>query len=209
MNVKLHGYTHNLEGMEIKSKSFPIELPFKNKTHTDMLTEATQFKSQKAQPINIKNLEVSSPFKLASIEPKLPITVNGDEKVVFKMMIEAPEHNYTGPLNITFVSDGIETVHIEITKTVLVAKGQRVPIETSGTMFNIPKGQIFVDKVQLYKAFSFGDVISKVEVSEPFAFAGSEPKLPVKIDDTNSYILNLYIQAPATTYAGELEVRIS
>ncbi len=200
---------HSLDGMEVKSRNFSFELPFKNKTHTDLLTEATEFKAQKAEQMEIKSIEVSSPFSLTAVEPKLPIKIKADESVVFKLSIEAPEHSYTGPMNIILGSDTVDMVHIEISKTVIEAKGIKTSIETSSRIINIPKGQIFTDKIQLYKAFSYGDSISRIELGSPFAFAGSEPKLPLKINDPNSYILNLYIQAPSTDYAGTLDIKIS
>jgi hypothetical protein len=200
---------HSLAGMQVKERTFPLEIPFRNKTHSDMLTEAASFKVEKAEPIKIKALEIADPFKLVSIEPALPLEVKADEKIVFKLVIEAPDHNYTGPMNLNFVSESKEMVHIEITKTILEAKGIKTTIETSSRILNLPKGQIFTEKVQLYKAFSFGDKVSSIELGFPFTFVSSEPKLPVTIDDTNTYILSLYIQAPTTAYAGVLDIKIS
>jgi len=208
INVKLHGFMHSLNGMEVKEKTFTFELPFKNKTHEDMLTEATEFKAQKAEPISIKSVQVADPFKLISVDPKPPITIDSDQSIRFKFTIEAPEHGYTGPMNITLGSDSAELVHIEISKTVIEAKGRKIPIETSSRIINIPKGQIFTEKLQLYKGFSYGDTISSMEIYAPFKFVGSDPKLPIKIDDPNSYIVNIYIQAPDSPYAGIMEIKM-
>ncbi|MGD0510950.1 MAG: hypothetical protein ABSA33_03865 [Candidatus Micrarchaeaceae archaeon] len=209
INIKLHGYTHGMPGKVVKERTFVLEIPFTNKTHTDMLTEATEFKAQKAEPIKIKAIEVAEPFKLVSSDPKMPLEVKPDEKMVFKLVIEVPAHNYTGPISINFASDGVETIHVEIAKTTLEAKGRKVDIETSSRIMSLPKGQIFTEKVQLYKAFSYGDRISKIEIEGPFAFVSCEPKLPIKIDDPNSCIINLYIQAPQTSYAGRLDIKMS
>lgn len=209
INIKLHGLMHSMQGMQVKSNIFTLDIPFRNKTHTDMLTEATSFKAEKAEPIKINGIEVAEPFKLVSVEPKPPLEIKADEKVTFKLNIEAPQHSYTGPMAVNFQSESKEMVHLEITKTVLEAKGSKIPIETSSRILNVPKGQIFTEKIQLYKAFSYGDRISNVEIAFPFKFVSSEPKLPLKIDDTNTYILNLYIQAPSTSYAGVLDVKIS
>ncbi|MGI0100264.1 MAG: hypothetical protein ACREBH_00865 [Candidatus Micrarchaeaceae archaeon] len=209
INVKLHGYMHSLKGMDAKEKEFTVEIPFKNKTHTDMLTDAASFKSQKAEPINIKGIEVSGPFKLLGVEPKLPYEVKADEKMTLKLTVESQVSNYTGPMNISLASDEVEMVHIEISKTVLDAKGRKVEIETSSRILNVPKGQIFSEKIQLYKAFSYGDAVSSIELSTPFKFVSSDPKLPLKVDDPNSYILNIYIQAPPDPYAGKLEIKLS
>ncbi len=208
INIKLQGYMHSISGMDVKEKTFTLEIPFRNKTHTDMLTEAASFKAQKANPLKIKGIEIAEPFKLVSIEQKFPIEIKPDETVVFKMVIHAPEHNYNGPMSVIFASDSVEMVHIEITKTILEAKGAKIEIDTSSRIMNLPKGQIFNEKIQLYNAFRYGDAVSRIEIAHPFAFVSSEPKLPVKIDDPNTYILNLYIQAPSTSYAGALEIKI-
>ncbi len=209
INIKLHGYMHNINGMEVKEKTFMLEIPFKNKTHTDMLTEATSFKAEKAEPMKVKGLEIAEPFKLISVEPSLPLEIKADEKVVFKITIRPPDHNYTGPMGINFLSDSKEMVHIELTKTILNVNGKKIEIETSSRILNLPKGQIFNEKIQLYKAFSYGDTVSQIEIETPFTFVSSLPKLPLKIDDTNSYILDLYIQGPQQSYAGSLNIKIS
>lgn len=209
INVKLHGYMHNLKGMEVKDSTFVLDIPFRNKTHTDMLTEATSFKSQKAEPIKINGIEVAEPFRLVSSEPQTPLEIKADQKIDFKMTIQAPGHNYTGPMSVNFMSDSVELIHIEISKTVLNAKDKKISIETSSRILNLPKGQIFTEKIQLYKGFSFGDPVSRIEVSYPFTFVSSDPKLPLKIDDPNSYIINIFIQAPSAPYAGVLEVKVS
>jgi hypothetical protein len=209
INLKLHNHMHSMQGMEVRERVFSIDIPFKNKSHTDMLTEATSFKAEKAKPVNIKGIEVGEPFKLLSATPNTPISVEADQRVDFKLMVEAPEHNYTGPISISFLSDSVETLHIEISKTILILNGKRTEIETSSRILNLPKGQIFGEKVQLYKAMSYGDHLKGIELEPPFKFVSSEPKLPLKIDDTNSYILEIYIQAPDQPYAGPLEIKLS
>ncbi|MDE1871451.1 MAG: hypothetical protein KGI06_04410 [Candidatus Micrarchaeota archaeon] len=209
INIRLHGYMHSIAGMDVREDSFSIEVPFRNKTHTDMLTDAASFKSQKAEPIKVKGITVADPFRLISVDPKPPIEIKADDRVVFKLVLAAPSHSYSGPLGIAFESDSAEMVHIEISGTVLEAKGVKVPIETSSRILNLPKGQIFTEKIQLYKGFSFGDTISSIEVAHPFKFVSSQPKLPLKIDNPNSYILDIHIQPPPSSYAGKLEVRIS
>jgi hypothetical protein len=56
---------------------------------------------------------------------------------------------------------------------------------------------------------SYGDTAKRIEVAPPFRFVSSDPKLPLRVDDTNSYIVELYIQAPEAPYAGPLEITIS
>ncbi|MGD0728958.1 MAG: hypothetical protein ABR981_02685 [Candidatus Micrarchaeaceae archaeon] len=209
INLKLHGQMHTMEGLVSKEKSFEVDIPFKNKTHTDLLTEATSFKSEKAKPITIKSIEASEPFKIVSITPQPPLEVKADERIDFKIKLEGPEHNYTGPLTISFGSNNVETIHVEITKTILNVNGVKTAIETSSRILNLQKGQIFNEKIQLYKALSYGDSVKSIEIEKPFAFVSSDPKLPVKIDDSNSYLLNIYIQGPEAPYAGAMEIKLS
>ena len=208
INVKLHGNMHGLEGFTASENPFNVEIPFRNKTHSDMLTEAADFKAQKAEPIRVNSIKVSEPFSLVSAEPNAPITIKPEEKVVFKLRINGPTHNYSGPISISLESDDPEMIHVEIKETVLKWKGRDVPIETSSRILSIPRGQIFTEKVQLYKALTFGDTVSTISIASPFMFAGSDPKLPIKVNDPNSCIVNLYIQAPQTPYAGQLEVSL-
>ncbi len=209
INLKLHNYVHSMGGLVVKEKRFSIDVPFTNKSHSDMLTEAAAFKAEKAKPVRINSIEVAEPFKLVSVVPAAPLEIKADEKVDFKLEIEAPEHSYTGPMSVSFASDATPTIHIEISKTMLIRDGKRTEIETSSRILNLTKGQIFGEKVQLYKAMSYGDTAKRIEVAPPFRFVSSDPKLPLRIDDTNSYIVELYIQAPEAPYAGPLEITIS
>jgi hypothetical protein len=112
-------------------------------------------------------------------------------------------------LTISFGSNNVETIHVEITKTILNVNGVKTAIETSSRILNLQKGQIFNEKIQLYKALSYGDSVKSIEIEKPFAFVSSDPKLPVKIDDSNSYLLNIYIQGPEAPYAGAMEIKLS
>jgi hypothetical protein len=209
INLKLHNYVHSMGGLEVREKRFSIDIPFTNKSHSDMLIEAASFKAEEAKPIRINSIEVAEPFRLLSVTPAAPVEIKADEKVNFKLEIEAPSHNYTGPMSVSFVSDATPTIHVEISKTILVRNGRRTEIETSSRILNVAKGQIFGEKVQLYKAMSYGDSAKSIEIAPPFRFVSSDPKLPLKIDDTNSYIVELYIQAPDAPYAGPLEITVS
>ena len=210
VNIKLQGHMHGMPGMQVRDTVFDLEIPFMNKTHKDMLTEAASFKAETAKPFMVKGIEIAEPFRLVSMEPKLPMVVKADERVVFKLKVQAPEMNYSGAMTVNFLSDSVELVHIEISKTTILANGKKTEIETSSRILNIPKGQIFSEKVQLYKALSFGDSISSISVSGPFRFVSSDPKLPIKMDDPNSsYIVEILIQAPAAPYAGILEIRFN
>ncbi|MDE1833304.1 MAG: hypothetical protein KGH58_02695 [Candidatus Micrarchaeota archaeon] len=209
ISVKWQGYAHKLDGTPVNGRTFDLVLPFQNKTHEDMLTKAASFKAQEALPAVIKAIEVSNPFKLVSVEPALPITVQPDQKVMLKMRFEAPDYNYEGPLAINLASDQVEAIHMEITKVIVHAKGRDTEIETSSRIMSMAKGQIFQEKVQMFKALSFGDTVSKVEISAPFKIVSTDPKLPFTLDQTNSYIATIFIQAPDNSYAGTLELTVS
>ena len=45
INLKLHNYVHSIAGMEVRGRRFSIDVPFTNKSHSDMLTEAASFKA--------------------------------------------------------------------------------------------------------------------------------------------------------------------
>ena len=152
---------------------------------------------------------MAEPFKLVSTTPAVPVEIQADQVVNFRFEIDAPAHSYAGPMSISFVSDSTPTIHIEISKTILARNGVRTTIGTSSRMLNLARGQIFGEKVQLYKAMSFGDTVDKIEIAPPFRFVSSDPKLPLKINDMNSYIVELYIQAPDASYAGPLEITLS
>lgn len=208
INIKLQGHTHKLEGMEASGKQVEVKIPFRNKIHSDMLTEANVFKSVKSKPIRIDAAKVAEPFSLIAVEPKTPIEIKSDELVNFKLTVGVPSHNYTGPMNISFESLGEEVAHIELTKTFLVYKGKKTEIESSSRMLNLQKNGIFVEKVQMYKAMSSGDTLNSVEVAFPFKLVNTDPKLPAKMETPNGYIMAFFIQAPDHNYSGTLEISI-
>lgn len=209
INVKLQGYTHQLPGLESTKEKIEIEIPFKNKTHADIMTEAKVLKVEKAKPLVLQEIKVSEPFKVSSIEPNTPLEVKPDESIKIKITLDAPAHNYSGPLNVNLVTPGEEVIHIELARTILVWKGQKKEIESSARMFNAQKGGIFAENVQLYKIMKHGDVAKSIEVSFPFKFVSTDPKLPVTISDANSHILGIYLQAPQHSYSGDLEIKIA
>lgn len=209
INVKWQGSMHQLDGMDIKERVFEFTMPFKNKTHADLLTEAAGFKAEKAKPMVIKGIDIAAPFKLLSVEPAMPATVNPDEKIDIKMKIEAPDYAFTGAMNVSLLSDTVEVIHVEIQAVILNYKGKNIEVETSSRILPVQKGQIFPEKVQMYKAMSFGDRLTSVAVEPPFKLVSTDPKLPFAIDDPNSYIATFYIQAPETSFAGKLIMNLS
>jgi hypothetical protein len=209
INIRLQGHVHQIEGISTSEKVIELKIPFKNKVHSDMLTDAGIFKSVKGKPIDIKEIKVSDPFKIVSVEPMAPLQIQSDQSIEFKISLTAPDHNYSGPLTISFEAATDEVVHIEIARTILKYKGKKTEIESSARMLNVQKNGIIVENVQLYKAMSSGDTVSKATAEFPFKIVSTEPKLPVKLDAANGYIMSFYIQAPDHSYSGELEIGIS
>lgn len=208
INIKWMGASHVMDGMAVRDKRFKVSIPFANKTHSDMLTDSAGFRAQEAKPIVVKGISVAAPFILTSTSPNTPVTVKPDERVTFELQLEAPSYKYDGPLNVSFLSDMPEMVHVEISAVKLICKDRSIEIEKSSRILNLQKGQVFTESVQLLKAVSYGSRVERISVSQPFGFAGSEPKLPFTINDTNSFIAHIYVQAPESGYAGEMEIHI-
>jgi hypothetical protein len=212
INMRWRGTTHSREGMVLKSRSFSISIPFQNKTSDaalrfDALKE--RFKSQEEPPVKIRSIEVSDPFKLLSVEPAPPAEIKSGQKVDFVINVEAPDYGYSGPMTVSFDADDSGFVKVQVNKVILSSKGKRVEIENSGVILNMPRGGVFKNSVQMYKALSYGDEVSRVTVSKPFEFVSSDPKLPFRIDDKGSYIATFYIKCPDVDYAGPMEIEVS
>ena len=202
VNIKLHGKIHTLPGMESKSGFIDLEIPFANKPNQNVL----MFQAQKRKPERITAIEVAQPFTLVSIEPKAPIEIEEERKVVFKLRIGVPSYGYSGPMNIEMKTDEPEMVHIELSKTVLVRGERKVEVENSNAIIMVQKNGIFQQNIQMYKVLSYKDKVSKVVLPEPFKLVSTDPKLPFTISDENSYIVAFYIQAPDHGYAGPLTI---
>ncbi len=209
INLKLQGFNHTMKGIESKDEKIEIKIPFSNKLHTDMLTDAGVFKAEKGKPIKIEKIEVSEPFTAVSVQPRPPVEVLPGAKTEFKIVLKPPEHSYAGPLSISFASEQVEMVHIEISRTIIERNGKRIEIPASSRMLNIEKGKIFIEKVQLFKALGYGETVNSISVSFPFKLVSTDPSLPAKIISTNSYIMSMHIQAPTQNYSGELVFYVS
>lgn len=208
INLKLQGFNHTMDGMESKEDKIEIKIPFTNKLHTDMLTDAGVFKAQKGKPIKIEKIVVSEPFEMVSITPGMPVEVPPGGKTEFKIMLKPPAHSYAGPLSISFASEQVEMVHIELSRTLIEHNGKRIEIPASSRMLNIEKGKIFTEKVQLFKALGYGETAKEISVSFPFKLISTDPPLPATINDANSYIMSMHIQAPSQNYSGEMVLTI-
>ncbi|MDE1857165.1 MAG: hypothetical protein KGH98_03740 [Candidatus Micrarchaeota archaeon] len=202
VNIKWKGRMHTRDGFQITENPFTVEIPFQNVDGGTLF----QFKSQAPEPLNVSKIEIAQPFVLESVSPGLPFQIKSGEKQVFSIKVRAPDYSYSGPLSITFTTQDQQLVHVEINKVVLHTPDKTVEIEKSAVMFNIPKGQIFKNDVQMYKAFSFGAQIKEARMSDPFKLVSSDPKMPFTVNVENSYIVSFYIQAPDSDYAGSLDV---
>ncbi|MCL4389382.1 MAG: hypothetical protein M1528_01650 [Candidatus Marsarchaeota archaeon] len=212
INLRWKGQMHALGGMQINEKRFTIAIPFQNKTQQDALQQYAalkeKFKAQEVPPILISSIQLSDPFKFVSVEPALPITVKSGEKVEMKVTGEAPAYGYSGPITVTLSSSEARMVKIQINKVILTTERKSVEIENSGVILNMPPNGIFKNSIQMYKALSYGDVVTNVIASPPFEFEGAEPKLPFTISEPSSYIVTFFIKAPDVDYAGPMEIKV-
>lgn len=207
VNIIWGGGFHTLDGLKPESNTFEFTVPFDNSTVVRNLPTNT-FKFADTS-VTITGVTVDPPFQLVGVTPTVPVSIKGNEKVSFKLTIKAPQQNYSGPMTIRLAKDEGDMVKVEINKVTLVAKGRRTDIENSSVMMKVRKNHIFKNSIQLYKALSFQDEVRKVSVNSPFTLVSSEPKVPFRIDNINSYIVDFYIQAPEISYAGALEITLS
>ncbi len=209
LNLKFRGEVHAVEGVNAKEKVFSVTVPFTNRPYANSLTEAEIIKPSDFEPISIKEIKASQPFKVLSVEPALPRKITSEERVEFKISLEGPDFNYSGPLTLEFLEENREFVHLEITKVVVNSYGRSVEAESTLNMLNVPKNHIFQQNLQLLKILNYGSKVEKITVDEPFEFEGSNPKLPFVINDAGSFVLSIYIKAPESNFAGPLVVNLS
>lgn len=208
INVKWRGSTHTLGKLDVKGKTFIVSIPFENKPQEDY--NLTFLKKQQKPPIVISSLSVRPPFKFVSVEPGLPINAKEGEKLEIKAKIEAPDMNYEGPLDIELVSDTAQDMaHVEITKVMVAANGKSTQLQNKPVIADMTKGQVFKQSVHLYGIVEFGTEVKKIEVEKPFAFVGSDPKLPFTLDKKTGFLIDVFVQAPLSNYGGPLEIKIS
>ena len=207
VNIMWNNTFHTLQGLKTLEAQFEIKVPFANNNKVNELVKSI-FKEGKGEIITIKDVSVYKPFELVSIDPKLPININPNEKIEFTIRLNGPKQNYSGPLSIKLVPEEHERVKIEINKTRIIYKGHSIDIDKSEMILSLPKGQIFKNTVQMYKALSLGDVVSEIRINEPFKLVSTEPKLPFKIDNDTSYLATFYITPPDSNYAGPLEITV-
>lgn len=204
INLKFMGGAHQISGMEVADKVFDLRVPFSNKMGNNTLPD-----NLKGPKMVISKITVEPPFKLVDVTPALPVEVEYMAKVVFILKIAAPDMNWEGPLTVNFGNESTNNVTISIKKVTLHQAEKAVELEESGVTTSMQKSQLFKQNLQLYKIISFGDTVSKIEVNEPFEIVSTEPKLPIKADKKDSYIISIYMKCPQFSYAGDLDIKIS
>ena len=212
INLKYRGQIHSIEGLDSTESVFSVTIPFTNRPYsnylTDYLSEEHVIKASEFDPINLKSIEAAPPFKIISIEPKLPTKIGPEERVEFKINIQGPEINYMGPMTLEFTEENKEFIHIEITNTTLNFKGKEAVVDSSLNMLNLPKNSIFGEGIQLLRALDYGTKVESISVNDPFKFEGAFPKPPFTINDKSSFILTIYLKAPESNYSGPLVVNM-
>ncbi len=211
VNIKWHGQMHAMEGLEVKESTFVIKIPFQNKSQQDALPfEALKekFKAQEKAPIRINSIQISDPFKFVSVEPKLPRDIMSSEKIELMITAQAPDYTYSGPITITLVAEEASMIKVQINKVIVNTPLKSVEIENSGVILNMPKGAVFKNSIQMYKAMSYGERVDKVTLQKPFEFVSCDRKLPFTINEPSSYLVTFYIKAPEVDYAGPMEITI-
>ncbi|MEM3841345.1 MAG: hypothetical protein QXN59_01460 [Candidatus Micrarchaeaceae archaeon] len=208
VNVRWRGSFHTLPGASSDTSRFVYVIPFKNTISQNELIKDIA-KEQVPDTMKILGVNVAQPFKLVSVDPNPPFEIKAGEKVEIKLTIDGPTAKYSGPMAVTIVEDQPETVKIGVNRVVLHRGSKSFEIPDSSIMMEIQKNMVFANKVQIYKIMGFGETASSISVSPPFKFVSSNPKLPFTVDDPNSYLVELYIQAPESSYAGQLDVYVN
>ncbi|MEM0150067.1 MAG: hypothetical protein QXW10_04180 [Candidatus Micrarchaeaceae archaeon] len=207
ISLKWHGESHKAPGLKTRKRIFDIEIPFHNRQDSvDMLKSL--LKNSVLDEVEISGISIAAPFKLVNVEPKLPATIKYGESIVFKLAIEAPPYRYKGPLEVSFAEHEPEKVRVEINRIVLVRGPARVNVPHSELVMELRKSQVFKVDIQLYKILSYGDRVGGISTSVPFNFVSSMPAPPFTVDNRNSYIATIFIQAPEINYGGPLEIEL-
>ncbi len=204
INLKFMGNSHAIDGMHVSKPEFDIDIPFQNKMGSGLLPEG-----MKGPKMVVSAIAVAEPFRLVDVSPKLPVEVGFMSKVIFRIKVRAPDMTYEGPLSINFGNEASNNVTISLKKVTLHHKDRDVELEDSAVTSAMQKSQLFCEKIQLYKVVSLGDVVSRIEVSRPFEIVSTDPKLPIKADRKDSYIVSLYMKCPDFSYAGDLDITFS
>lgn len=202
INLKFMGNSHGIDGRSVDGSEFELTLPFQNKVGSGLLPD-----NLTGPKIVLNQITVGEPFKLLEVSPKLPVEVAYMSKVVFTLKIKVPDMTYEGPMSINFGNEPTNNVTISIKKVTLHHKDRSVELEDSAVTSSMQKSQLFKQNLQLYKVVSFGDTVSRIDVSKPFELVSTDPKLPITADKKDSYIVGLYLKCPDFSYAGDLDIK--
>jgi hypothetical protein len=213
INLKYRGQIYQMDGLKSEDSIFSVTIPFTNRQYSNYLTDYLSaehiIKSGDFDPVIMKSIEATQPFKVISVEPTLPTKIAPEERVEFKIKIQGPDINYIGPMTLEFIEENREFVHLEITNTSINFRGKEVIVDNSLNIMNLLKNGIFEEGIQLLRVLDYGTKIEAIDVAEPFKFEGSFPKPPFIINDRSSFILTIYIKAPPYNYSGPLIVKLS
>ncbi len=203
VNIKFMGNSHGINGMDVDGDKFEMKIPFRNRMGSEHLPD-----NLRGPKVKISKVTVAEPFKLLGIEPALPVDVEYMSSVMFTLTIKPPEMKYEGPMEINFGNEPADTVNINIKKVVLHYKGHSADMESSEIVTNMQKFQLFRQNIQLYQIISLGDTVTHIEAGKPFEVVSTDPKLPIKADRKDSYIISLFIKGPDFSYAGNLDLML-
>ncbi len=206
VNIKWMSEQHTSTGFPVEENPFLYELPFQNKSQLNIVSFLP---AQEQIPVKIKEITVKAPFAIESLSPRLPVVLKNDERAAFKLRIKAPDYNYEGPLGIEVIPDKTDNIHMEITSTIINVPGSPQAKAPAKLILDVPKMQVFVQKINVPQLLVSEATISKIEVSKPFVIIGSEPKAPFKFTEGSGHTITLYLQAPQFNYAGPIEITLS
>ena len=199
INIRMGNDVHGIGGMHVSGKIAKITIPFSNRIGRGLLPD-----NLKSPPITISGISAEKPFEVIEINPKLPVDVDYRASVSFNITLKVPEGNYEGPVNVRFETKSNDNIGLSIEKVKLLYEGREYDLENSTESMTVRSGQIIKKDIQMYKLLSFGDSVRKIIIGPPFELADSSPKLPIKIDRKDSYIVSLFIKCPGFSYAGPM-----
>lgn len=201
INLKFGADVHALAGREIKEQVFSLDIPFKNTIGSGLLPD-----NLKGPSITINEIAVERPFELVSVSPNPPLSVSYLSSTLFRIKLRSPMLNYTGPLSITFVTEGKDNVNVDVKKVTLLDGGKSADIEETAANMILKKSQIVRRDIQAYKILKYGREVQSVSINKPFEIVSTEPAAPFTVDRRDSYIIKMFIKCPDFNYAGPMEI---
>lgn len=204
IDIKFMGSVHAMPGVTSTTNVFDINIPFQNKMGSGMLPE-----NIRGPTVTLKDIKVSSPFRVIGIEPSLPIKVGYMSKENIRLTVQGPQMNYDGPISIDFGNDTSEEVTLNISKYTLEFPGRKSDLENTATTIKIQRGQVFRKDLQFYKVGSYMSKVNSVTINEPFELVSTQPKTPFVASTKDSFIVSVFIKAPQFNYSGDVRICFS